>query len=165
MKYVLFLMSLMLVFATSGVSAQSGRVPSELIGSWRTGRVSLLNYRNNTTGSTTPANGSTFSYRFYEDGRYEFTGYMQSTMYNCTTKLFNQIRGVFEVDGSQITLTQKSSNWQNENTCSPSSKKEKAGELKQERFTWRIKTEGNRESFCITYPNGEENCFQKEVDN
>lgn len=164
MKYVLFSLSLLLVVASSGASAHSVPVPDELVGSWRTGRVSLLNYRNNTTGSTTPANGSTFSYRFYPDGRYEFTGFMQSTMYNCTTRLFNQVRGVFEVDGSQITLIQKSSKWQNENSCSPNSRTEKHGELKRDTFSWRIKTEAGKENFCITYPNGEENCFQREKD-
>ncbi|MGH9903271.1 MAG: hypothetical protein ACRD68_15805 [Pyrinomonadaceae bacterium] len=145
-----------------GGSAQSGRVPAEMVGSWRTGRVSMLQYRDRVTGSTTPGNGSTFSYRFYPDGRFEFVGYMQSTMYNCTTSLFNHKTGSVRFEGTEFTLVPRTNNWKKENSCAPRSNSEKAGEMKNDTYSWRVKTEDGVESLCLTQAGGEERCFRKE---
>ena len=112
MKYfsVLFL----LMFLAVGQSfAQGEGVPAELVGKWHNGKVSMMQERNTVTGSTTPSNGSTFTYKFSADGRFEFVGLMQSTMYGCTTGLFNQKAGKVEVEGSQITFIPSKNFWRN----------------------------------------------------
>lgn len=145
-----------------GSNAQKGS--NELVGSWRNGRISLLQNKDRTTGSTTPGNGSTFFYRFYPNGRYEFTGYMESTMYNCTTSLFNTVTGTYKISGSELTLVQKTNKWERKNSCSQSSNMTRQGELKTDSFEWHIKQDENGESMCLTYPDGTESCFQKRDD-
>ncbi len=77
---------------------------SELTGYWKTGSVGSISYQNRVTGSTKPGRGSLFTYKFLPNGNYEFIGYMEVTMYNCTTTLFNQINGRYSVEGSTINL-------------------------------------------------------------
>lgn len=169
MQYVLCLsLSLLLTACVGGVisgTAQTatGRIPAELVGTWRTGRISLLNYRDRVTGSTTPANGSTFSYRFYPDGRFEFTGLLQSTMYNCTTTLFNHKTGIARVSGSELVLVPKTNNWKNTYSCTPSKNLEKPGKMDEEVQTWRIKQDENGISLCLASAGGQESCFQKQA--
>lgn len=143
-------------------AARAGQVPAELVGSWRTGRVSLLQYRERTTGSTTPANGSSFSYRIQADGRFEFAGLLQTTMYNCTTSLFNLKRGLVRVEGTRLTLVPQENKWKNEFSCASQRNHEKAGKTDEETYTWRIKEEDGRASLCLTPAGGEESCFRKE---
>lgn len=137
---------------------------SKLVGAWRNGRVSMLQNKDKTTGSTLTANGSTFFYKFYANGKYEFTGYMESTMYNCTTTIFNTVTGTYKVNGNEITLIQKTNNWEKKNNCSPNSNMTSQSELKTDRFEWHIKHDEKGESLCLTYPDGTESCFQKRDD-
>src|SRR5215203_1421084 len=60
----------------------------------------MINEVNTVTGQTKNNRGKTFSYNFAADGTYTFVGYMESTMFGCTTALFNQINGRYMVDGS-----------------------------------------------------------------
>jgi hypothetical protein len=88
-------------------------------GEWSTGSVGMIQYQNKVTGATKPGRGSVFTYRFLEIGSFEFVGYMESTMYNCTTTLFNQINGKYRVEGSTIFLSPAKDLWKNGNTCAP----------------------------------------------
>ena len=141
-----------------------GNVPSELVGSWRTGHVSLLQYQDTITGSSTPANGSSFSYKFKPNGTFEFAGLMNSTMYNCTTSLFNYKAGVAKVEGNELKLIPSKDNWKNQFSCYPNKNSEKEGKMEEETYTWEIKQDGDREMLCLTGSSGNESCFQKEED-
>ena len=123
----------------------------------------MLQEKNLTTGQITSSNGSLRSYKFYADGRFEHIGYMKSTMYGCTTDLFNDKRGKYVVNGSQITFIPSKNYWKNTYSCAPGSNKERDYVLDRETFTWRTKTdEYNKSYICLTDAKNSESCFRRE---
>jgi hypothetical protein len=149
------------MFLTAGQSFAQ-KVPTELLGIWTNGNVSMLQEKNLTTGQTTAANGSTFKYVFSADGGFEFVGFMQSTMYGCTTALFNQKAGKVEVEGNQITFVPSKNFWRNTYSCSPASNKEKDYVLDKETYQWRTKTdEYGKKLVCLKNAKSE-SCFRHE---
>ncbi len=63
----------------------------DLAGTWKTGSVGSIQYQNQVTGATKSGRGHIFTYKFLANGTYEFVGYMETSMYNCTNTLFNNI--------------------------------------------------------------------------
>jgi hypothetical protein len=135
---------------------------SSIVGEWHNGRVSMMQDKNLITGQMTASNGSTFTYKFFADGRFEYVGYIKSTMYGCTTDLFNDKRGRYEISGSQITFVPSKNYWKNTYSCSPSSNKERDYVLERETYEFRTKTdEYGKTSICLANAKGE-SCYQRE---
>ena len=159
MKYISFLF-LMMFLVVGQAFAQ--KVPAELVGEWHNGNVSMLQEKNTTTGQTTASNGSTFKYKFSANGSFEFIGYMKSTMYGCTTGLFNDKRGKVEIDGDQITLVPSKNFWRNTYSCAPNSNKERNYTLERETYTWRTtEDEYGKTLVCLANEKGE-SCYRRE---
>jgi hypothetical protein len=135
---------------------------SDVAGYWKTGSVGAISYQNRVTGSTKPGRGSLFSYKFLPNGTYEFIGYMEITMYNCTTTLFNQINGKYSVNGSTIALNPARDFWKNTNSCAASGNKQqtKTPTRKSLEFQTREDEYGNQ-LLCLT-DGGSESCYRKE---
>jgi len=133
----------------------------EIVGTWTNGGMSLLLERNTVTGATTPLNGSTFKYVFTAGGNFEAIGLIQSTVYGCTTSLFNDKRGKYEINGSQITLVPNKNFWRNTYSCSPQSNKERDYVLERETIEWRTKTDEYGKSYiCLANAKGE-SCYRR----
>ena len=144
------------------VFSQDSFTKSDLVGTWRTGGMSTIGERNTVTGSTTPSNGNTQKFEFKADGRFAFTGYMQSTMFGCVTALFNDKQGRFSVNGSQLTLTLVKNFWRNTYSCSPASNKERDYTLDPEVYELRTKVdEYNKLFICLANAKGE-TCYRQE---
>lgn len=150
------------VAAVIGYSQQRTAVDaSDLTGIWRTGGQSMMADRNTITGATTPSNGNVMKYVFTADGRFEFVGYLQSTMYGCTTALFNDKRGRFELDGDQLTLTPTKNFWRNTYSCSPASNKERNYKLVPETLSVYGKTDEYGAAYiCLSGSTGE-TCYRR----
>lgn len=134
----------------------------EIVGVWRNGSVSMMQEKNLTTGQITSSNGSTITYKFFADGRFEYIGYIKSTMYGCTTDLFNDKRGRVEISGNQITLVPTKNYWKNTYSCSPASNKERDYVLERETYTFRTKTdEYGKTLVCLANAKGE-SCYRRE---
>src|SRR5262245_12902140 len=109
---------LLLVFTTAAISSSAQDISrGDLVGIWKTGGLSTTDDVNTVTGSRTASNGNTLKYEFKADGRFAFVGYMQSTMYGCTTALFNDKQGRYSLNGSQLTLTLAKNFWRNTYSC------------------------------------------------
>lgn len=135
--------------------------PSWLVGTWGTGGMSMMADRNTVTGATTPSNGSTFKYVFTSDGRFEFVGLMQSTMFGCTTTLFNDKKGRFETDGQTLTLIPDRNFWRQQYGCASNSNKERENTLERETFRLRTKTDEYGKQFvCLANEKGE-TCYRR----
>jgi hypothetical protein len=89
------------IIVSQGVTATAQQ---SVVGYWKTGGVGTINEVNTVTGQTKNRRGQMFSYTFAADGTYTFVGYMESTMFGCTTGLFNEINGRYMVDGTTIFL-------------------------------------------------------------
>lgn len=138
--------------------------PADLSGTWSTGGMSTIGERNTVTGSTTPSNGNTQKYEFKADGTFSFIGYLQTTMYGCTTALFNDKRGRYVIEGDRLTLIPAKNFWRNTNSCSPSSKKER--DYTHDREDYRVRTkidEYQRQYICLATAKGE-SCYRREME-
>ena len=135
---------------------------SDIIGSWKNGSVGMIQYQNRTTGATKPGRGSIFTYKFNPNGTYEFVGYMEVTMYNCTTTLFNSIAGRYTVSGSAINLNPSKDFWKNTNSCAASGNKQQNKVPTKSTISYeRRQDEYGKDLLCITAKEGE-TCYRKE---
>jgi hypothetical protein len=133
-----------------------------LVGTWKNGTVSMMSEKNTYTGQITSSNGSVMSYKFFSDGRFEYIGYMKSTMFGCTTDLFNDKRGAVEINGDQITFIPTKNYWKNTYSCSPASNKERNYVLDRETYTLRTKTdEYGKQLICLANEKGE-SCYRRD---
>ncbi|MEQ1761647.1 MAG: hypothetical protein ABL984_00745 [Pyrinomonadaceae bacterium] len=135
---------------------------SDIHGSWKNGSFGMISYQNRTTGATKPGRGSIFTYKFNPNGTYEFVGYMEITMYNCTTTLFNSIAGRYKVNGSTISLNPSKDFWKNTNSCAASGNKQQNKVPTRLSISYeRKQDEYGKELLCITAKEGE-TCYRKE---
>ena len=159
-KLSFFIVLVIAIFAaqTTSIFAQS----AALVGNWKDGGVGLIQYQNQTTGAMKPGRGNIFAYKFSANGNYEFIGYMESTLYNCTTMLFNEVKGKYTIEGSVITLNPSRDFWKSGNSCAPNSNKEKLKEPAEVSYEYQIKEDdyGN-ELLCLSDDKGER-CFKRE---
>jgi hypothetical protein len=140
---------------------QNTRNAGGITGTWTNGTTSMLGekYYN---GTTAFRNGSTYKYVFHANGSFEFIGLMASTMYGCTTTLFNDKRGKYQINGSQITLVPSKNFWRNMYSCAPSSNKERDYTLDRETYQFRTKQdEYGKTLICLTSDKGEA-CYRRE---
>ncbi|MEO8041312.1 MAG: hypothetical protein ABI646_01765 [Acidobacteriota bacterium] len=135
---------------------------SEITGTWKDGSVGSIQYQNQVTGATRSGRSHIFTYKFFANGSYEFVGYMEVTMYNCTTTLFNDIKGRYTVDGSTIHLNPTRDFWKNTNSCAAIGNKETTkAPLKKSLQFERKEDDYGRQLLCIQ--DGEANtCYGKE---
>lgn len=132
-----------------------------LVGTWTNGAVGMLGekYQN---GTVAARRGTTFKYVFNANGTFEFTGYAESTMFGCTTSLFQDKRGRYSINGSQITLTLTKNFWRKQNACAPASNSEQNYKLDPETYTYRTKQdEYGKTLVCLANANGE-SCYRRE---
>lgn len=143
--------------APSAKPAYSGApTPERLVGTWSSSRLSSINYRDRISGSFAPPSGSIFTYTIAANGTYEYSGYMQSSLYHCTIVVFRWQRGTIAADGAQITLTPREGKLYHKDSCRAGSEKEKAVVDEPARYSFSIETEGNHKVLAMKKPSGED---------
>ncbi len=142
--------------------AQGASEAGSLQGSWRSTEMGMISYQNSVTGATRPGRGTTMQFRFLPGGRYEYNGYLESTVYNCTTTLFNPVTGTYRIEGGRLHLTPKTSKWQQRNNCAASMNKEQPGKLEPEVYAVRFAEEQGGRRLCLTSSKGNEVCYRAE---
>jgi hypothetical protein len=133
-----------------------------VVGDWKTGGVGTINEVNTVTGQTKNRRGQTFSYKFEADGTYTFTGYMESTMFGCTTSLFNEISGRYLVDGTTIFLNPSRDLWRNMYSCSPNSNRSQTKTPTKKSLEFSFKTDEYGKDFICLSDAGVETCYRQE---
>ena len=131
-------------------------------GYWKNGSVGAIQYKDRATGSTKPGRGSLFTYKFNANGTYEFIGYMETTMYNCTTTLFNQITGRYTVTDGRIDLAPAKDLWKSTNSCAASGNRQQTKTPVKQSYEFRIsQDEYGNEQLCLADSKGE-TCYRRE---
>lgn len=141
-------------------SAPAAGDASSLVGSWRSSEIGMISYQNTMTGASRPGRGTTMQYKFLSGGRFEYNGYLETTMYNCTTTLFNPVAGTYRVEGNRLTIVPKTSKWQQTNNCASSMNKTQPGKLDPETYTFRFADEQGGRRLCLTSAKGDEVCYR-----
>jgi hypothetical protein len=103
-----------------------------------------------------------FSYNFAADGTYTFVGYMESTMFGCTTGLFNEINGRYMVDGTTIFLNPSRDFWKNTYSCFPNSNKSQEKTVTKKSVEFGFKTDEYGKNFICLNDGGVETCYRRE---
>jgi hypothetical protein len=152
----------LIVFAIAALTAVSNAQSVDLTGTWLTGGLSTTDDVNTVTGARTSSNGNTMKYDFKADGRFAFVGYLQSTMYGCTTALFQDKQGKYSLEGDQLTLTLTKNFWSNTYSCAPRSNKERDYTLGTEVYRVSNKSdEYGKQYICLANEKGE-SCYRRE---
>jgi hypothetical protein len=145
-----------------GTASYAGKpAPAHLVGKWSSSRLSSINYRDRTTGTFAPPSGSIFTYAISADGTYEYSGYMQSSMYSCTIVVFRWQRGTLTAtggaaDGQRLTFTPREGKLHYKDSCRAGSEKEKTVVDEPASYTVAIETEGAHQVLVMKKPNGED---------
>lgn len=147
------------IVVSLGVTVSAQR---SVVGYWRTGGVGTINEVNTVTGQTKNRRGTTFSYRFAADGTYTFVGYMESTMFGCTTSLYNEINGRYMVDGTTIFLNPSSDVWKNMYSCYPNSNKSQSKAPTKKSLEFKFKTDEYGKDFICLTDGDAETCYRQE---
>lgn len=134
---------------TVSAFAQTSRVPAELVGKWFEGSTSILNEQNMTTGQVSSRYGSSIGYTIESDGTFRYAALIKSTMYGCTTSLWNDRRGKISVAGDVITFTPTKDYWFNSNSCYPSSNKEQNKPLQAKKFNYEVGEKEGKTWLCM----------------
>ena len=135
---------------------------TSVVGYWKTGGLGMINEVNTTTGQTKNRRGQMFSYSFAPDGTYTFVGYMESTMFGCTTGLFNEVNGRYLVDAGTIFLKPSSDIWKNTYSCFPNQNKSQEKTPTQKSLAFNFKTDEYGKSFICLNDAGAETCYRRE---
>lgn len=158
-KLVLGFVLVLGIMVTLGVTASAQR---SVVGTWKTGGVGTINEVNTVTGQTKNRRGTTFSYSFNADGTYSFVGYMESTMFGCTTSLFNEINGRYLVDGTTIFLKPSRDLWRNMYSCFPNSNRSQMKTPTEKSVEFSFKTDEYGKEFICLNDAGTETCYRHE---
>ena len=148
MKYITGII-LTLLMVGSIVAQSRTAVPAELIGTWSEGSASILQEQNMTTGALSSKYGSSIGYEIRADGTFQYAALIKSTMYGCTTSLWNDRRGKISIEGDVITFTPHKDYWLNTNSCYPSANKEKNKELEAKAFNYEVGERNGKTWLCM----------------
>ena len=147
---------LLFIIAIGAVAGYSqGLTSKDIVGKWTTGGVSA--------DTQAPGKGEAIRYEFRSNGTYTVVGLHNATMYGCTTTLFNDMWGNYELDGDRLTLTPMRNFWRRSNPCAPGAETEMHYVLVPETFdvSTQIDEQG-RGYLCLQNQNGE-SCFRREA--
>ena len=147
MKYITGMILTLLMVGS--VAAQRSQVPSNLVGKWFEGSASILQEKNTMTGSVASRYGSSIGYVINADGTFRYAALIKSTMYGCTTSLWNDRRGKISVSGDVITFTHTKDYWFNSNSCYPSSNKEKDKQLEVKQYNYEVGVREGKTWLCM----------------
>jgi hypothetical protein len=148
MKYISAIILTFLTFVSMTAQTRSD-VPENLVGKWFSGSASILQEKNTMTGAIASRYGSSIGYEINSDGTFQYAGLMKSTLYGCTTTLWNDRRGKISIEGDRITFTPSKDYWLNTYSCSPSSNKEKNKELEAKTYNFEVGTKEGKEWLCM----------------
>jgi len=159
-KFMLGVVLVLGIIGSQGVTASAQR---SVIGYWKTGGLGMINEVNTSTGQTKNRRGQMFSYKFAADGTYTFHGYMESTMFGCTTSLFEEVTGRYLVDAGTIFLKPSRDVWTNKYECFPyrNSTQEKPAPPEKS-LGFGFKTDEYGKNFICLNDAGVETCYRHE---
>jgi hypothetical protein len=145
MRYVSGMILTLLMVGSIFAQTRTMQVPANLVGSWFEGSTSILQEKNMTTGAIASAYGSSIGYVISADGSFRYAALMKSTVYGCTTTLWNDRRGKISIEGDVLTFTPTKDYWLNTNSCYPSSNKEQNKALQAKSFNFEVGTIDGKE--------------------
>ena len=152
LRDITLLLFIITIGAVAGYS--QGLTSKDIVGRWTTSGV-----------SSDAQNGKldAIRYEFRSNGTYTVAGLQNVTMYGCTTILFSDMWGTYDLQGDKLTLTPMRNFWRRSTPCAPGAETEMYYALVPETFDVSTKIdEQGRGYVCFQNQNGE-SCFRREA--
>lgn len=140
---------LTLLMASAAAAQQGAGIPAQLVGKWFNGSASILGEQNMTTGALASKYGSSIGYYIEADGAFIYAGLIKSTMYGCTSSLWNEQRGKISVAADVITFTPSKDYWFSSNSCYPSANREKNKPLETHSYNFEVGERQGKTWLCM----------------
>ena len=147
------------LIAAREIRAQS---PSDLIGEWGKSRMSSVDFVNPSTGAHADPSGERTDIRFFPDGTYKLGWLLQSSLYNCSSRVFGYKTGVYAVDGSTLTVDVRTSTLTSRDTCHPEWNYEKKTPTTKATYQWRMQQTRSGLALLIRDASGKEEVYLKQ---
>jgi hypothetical protein len=136
---------------------------SDLAGIWSTSSVSGTRYKSLVTGELSDPSGSIIEYQIFPNGTIKHVGYLSSTVYSCTTKLFISRTGRISISGSKITFDFAPGKRMYQ-TCSASASRNDTLPAERKTYPFRLERDQYGLQLCTIEENGKEFCIRKKGD-
>ena len=144
-----------------GGSSNGGAVTlADLAGTWSSGSVSGERYKNLRNNELSDVSGNMSEYIISPNGQIEYTGYLSTTIYACSTRLFFQKKGKISVSGSNITFDYKTGERDYQNSCNASLSGVKPIPRSTKTVSFTIERIGKDIKLCTT-DEGVQSCLYK----
>jgi hypothetical protein len=143
-------------------ASTAGAVPPALVGQWIARRGSGSSYYNPNTGSYGAPNATTDSYKFYPDGAYEHAILMQSSLYNCTIKIFGYEKGIATVSGDTISIQPGPGTLTYDDNCHPHLNSKKVTQMDAKFWQWGIGQDETGTKLCVRDQKGASACYYRQ---
>lgn len=137
---------------------------ADLAGIWSTSSVSGIRYKSLVTGELSDPSGSIIEYQISPNGNIKHVGYLSSTVYTCTTKLFISRTGRITINGSNITFDFAPGKRMYQ-TCSASASRNDTLPAEKKTYPFRLeRDEYGILQLCTVEENGKNFCIRKKGD-
>jgi hypothetical protein len=127
----------------------AGGVPPALVGTWGTGTVSGVGFRNTATGSVTNGGGTQVQYKFLPGGRYEYAAVTTQNMYSCSSEFMTFKTGIVNIQGDVLTFIPQTSKFTSRDNCSARRNYEKPAGMERETYHWRVERDEYGAKMCL----------------
>jgi hypothetical protein len=145
---------------SGGTASQN--VPANLVGEWHARRGSGSSFFNPNTGSYGAPNATIDSYKFLPDGSYEHAILMQSSLYNCTIRIFGRETGSANVDGDTLTITPGPGTLEYNDNCRPNLNSKKVTHMEGDRWQWHLDRDEYGTKLCVRDQKGASACYYRQ---
>lgn len=135
---------------------------ADLAGIWSTSSVSTERYKSLVTGELSDPSGSIIEYKISPNGEIKHVGYLSSTIYSCTTKLFISRTGRISINGSNITFDFAPGKRMYQ-TCSASASRNDTLPAERKTYPFRLERDKYGLQLC-TVEDGKDFCIRKKSD-
>lgn len=136
--------------------------PADVIGEWSKSRVSSVDFVNPGTGSHASPSGERLNVRFFQDGRYRLGWLLQSSLYSCTSTVYGEKNGVYQVHGGALTMKDTASVLTSKDNCHREWNYEKHPPLAETTYEWRLGRTKYGLVLVMKGPDGKDTIYMRE---
>jgi hypothetical protein len=156
------LFAVLAVAGRSPVRAQDQQALPGLIGEWSRSRVSSIDFVDRSTGAHSDPNGERLHVRFFPDGHYKLGWLLQSSLYNCTSSVYGEKVGIYQVRGDALSMKDSASVLTSRDNCHPQWNYEKHPPLAETTYQWRFGQSKYGVVLIMRGPDGKETIYSRE---
>ncbi len=145
------------------IEALINATPDDVIGEWSKSHVSNIDFVNPDTGSHADPSGERLNVRFFPDGHYKLGWLLQSSLYNCTSSVFGEKTGQFEIRENKITMKDTESTLTSRDNCHRQWNYQKHPPLLQSTYEWRLGRTKYGTVLIMRGPDGKDTVYERQA--